>query len=298
MCLAVLAIACSPQSERPSSDGKKTDRRSAQTGQFDWNWVVVANRDEVHDRPSADMQPWDDAPRILAGRDLKAGGSWLGVHADGRFALLTNYREPGRQRADAPSRGFLVEQFLREQVSPEGYLDALEPTANQYNGFNLLLGQHSRWWHASNRLDGWMQAINVQDASEARTPVSHEAGFSVFGLSNALFDTPWPKVRRTREAVCQRLLQGQTDLDTLAQAMYDFDAAPDAELPRTGLELERERLLSSPFILSPGYGTRCTTVVMQKRDGSLLAQEATFSPDGSLRSRSRWRTQGEVWMPD
>lgn len=288
MCLAVLALGC-PDGQKDLS----SEHREAFLGKWDWNWVVVANRDEVHDRPSADMQPWDENPQLLAGRDLKAGGSWLGVHTDGRFALLTNFREPGKQCADAPSRGLLVEQFLRQSVTPEAYLDSLHPVSQQYNGFNLLIGQGRDWWHASNRFTGWKQPIRTQVASCSAQ--ASDTAISVYGLSNALFDTPWPKVVRTREAVCQRLLAGQTRLDVLGQAMRDCEPAPDADLPSTGLALERERLLSSPFILSPAYGTRCTTVVMQKRDGSILAQETTYFPDGSRKSRSDWRSQGDVW---
>ncbi|WP_227870824.1 NRDE family protein [Orrella marina] len=293
MCLAVLALAC-PQGQRNlSSELSQTYLNESDRNEMDWNWVVVANRDEVHDRPSTDMQPWDDDPQILAGRDLKAGGSWLGVHTDGRFALLTNYREPGKQRADAPSRGFLVEQFLRQSVTPETYLDALNPISQQYNGFNLLIGRDGDWWHASNRLPGWKQLIGWQETS--RSPSASDPVVSAYGLSNALFDTPWPKVIRTREAVYQRLLDGRISLDVLADAMRDCEPAPDVELPRTGLALDRERLLSSPFILSPEYGTRCTTVVMQKRDGSILAQETTYFPDGRTKNRSGWCTQGDTW---
>ncbi len=257
----------------------------------EWRWVIVANRDEAHTRPSADMQPWQQAPSILAGRDLKAGGSWLGICNDGRFALLTNYREPGRQRADATSRGHLVEQFLTRQEDAQSYLQTLASRASQYNGFNLLLGHGADWFHASNRADVFSRRINP----------------GTYGLSNALFDTPWPKVLRTRQAVERQLHQGGTtrdlsvllsdpgtsklshDLpDLLSNIFSDNHPAPDEALPDTGIGLERERMLSSPFIVSPAYGTRCTTVVMQHSDGHLLAQETTYWPDGTERSKSRW----------
>lgn len=272
MCLAVLSL-------QPDSD---------------WQWVIVANRDEAHERPSADMHPWQQEPSILAGRDLRAGGSWLGIRSDGRFALLTNYREPGRQRADAPSRGHLVEQFLCGPGNATDYLETLAGSASQYNGFNLLLGQGTQWFHASNRADVWSRRVTA----------------GTYGLSNALFDTPWPKVMRTRQAVEQRMretcttheLSGQSsdplstqlygDLpDLLSDIFSDKNPAPDSALPETGVGLERERMLSSPFIVSPTYGTRCTTVVMQHRDGHLLAQETTYFPDGTERSKSRWSTQ-------
>jgi len=265
----------------------------------DWQWVIVANRDEAHERPSADMQPWEHDPSILAGRDLRAGGSWLGVRTDGRFALLTNYREPGRQRPDAPSRGHLVEQFLSSQARAQDYLQTLETPAERYNGFNLLLGHGGDWFHASNRADVWTRRI---------TP-------GTYGLSNALFDTPWPKVRLTRQAVERQLrefrlvcdlsehpcaafhAQSHGDLaDLLSDIFSDKNPAPDETLPETGVGLARERMLSSPFIVSPAYGTRCTTVVMQHRDGHLMAQETTYFPDATERSKSRWSTHcGKGW---
>ena len=275
MCLAVLSL-------QPDSD---------------WQWVIVANRDEAHERPSADMQPWEQDPSILAGRDLRAGGSWLGVRSDGRFALLTNYREPGRQRPDAPSRGHLVEQFLKGPASIQDYLQALEVPAGRYNGFNLLLGQAADWFHASNRADMWARRIAP----------------GTYGLSNALFDTPWPKVLLTRQAVEQQLRKSRSvsdfpnrisgssheqlhgDLaDLLSDIFSDKNPAPDDILPETGVGLERERMLSSPFIVSPGYGTRCTTVVMQHRDGQLMAQETTYFPDGAVCSKSRWSSRPDI----
>lgn len=280
MCLAVLAIA----------DINPSDTGHHQTE--DWLWIVVANRDETHARPSTDMQPWTEDSRILAGRDLQAGGTWLGVHSDGRFGLLTNYREPGKQRIGTPSRGYLVEQFLRQDVTPESYLRSLQIDSAAYNGFNILAGQHGRWWHASNRADAWMRAI------QPRVPPSHDQPsrrIRVHGLSNALLDTPWPKVRRTCDAVGALLEQGCTDFDKLSAIMQDAEPAPDAELPDTGLALERERMVSSPFIRSPGYGTRCTTVVMQLADASIVAQEITYQADGSERSRSRWISNAPGW---
>src|SRR5690606_9842524 len=159
MCLAVLAL-------KPSSPVVSCP----------WNWIVVANRDESHARPSANMQPWDDVPDILAGQDLQAGGSWLGVHRDGRIALLTNYREPGLKRDDAPSRGHLVEGYLKQSVLPREYLKPLAEIANTYNGFNLLLGSPTEWWHASNRADPFSRQIDVSSCNLSNETTQHNLG--------------------------------------------------------------------------------------------------------------------------
>lgn len=238
-----------------------------------WTWIVVANRDETHARPSADMQPWQTNPAILGGRDLRAGGSWLGVRTDGRFALLTNYREPGRHRPGAASRGQIVEDYLQDDKPANQYLAALQARASIYNGFNVLVSHGERWWHASNRADPWSIG-----------PIAP----GVYGLSNALFNTAWPKVVRTRQAITALIERDIADPDEYSLVFRDARPAADENLPSTGLTLERERMLSSPFILSPEYGTRCTTVVMRNRDGRLLAQETTFEPDGSQRAKSRW----------
>jgi uncharacterized protein with NRDE domain len=227
--------------------------------------VVAANRDERFDRPAAPAAWWSDAPHVLAGLDLEGGGTWMGVARDGRWAAVTNVREPAvPQRADAPSRGALVADFLRGSSSADEYLAALAPRAAEWNGFNLLAGDAARVGWLSNRAPG---------------PVPVEPG--VHGLSKALLDTPWPKVERGRDDLA-RIVAGPADgvEPALFRTLALRDPAPDARLPATGVGLELERALSSPFIALPGYGTRASTVLRIRRDGVVTLTERTTAPDG------------------
>ena len=240
----------------------------------DWPLIVIANRDEFHARPSAAMQPWHETPCLLAGRDLQAGGTWLGITTAGTFGLLTNVRDPANLKSDAPSRGVLVENFLKDSLKPNTYLTGLEPNAANYNGFNLIVGNLEGLWHASNY----------------QLPFSSKLTAGVHGLSNALLDTDWPKTTRVVSRV--RAYLASTDEmspASLSAIMHDRCVAPDQDLPQTGLPLERERLLSSPFIVSPTYGTRCTTIVLRDRHGRYWTQEETFDQQGMSVSRVRWQ---------
>jgi len=228
-----------------------------------YDLVLAANRDEYHARPAAPAS-WgrDETFRdILAGRDLLAGGTWLGVRRDGRFALVTNVRDGKGQDPTARSRGELVTQALN------GTTIAGEKA--RYNGFNLLTGDASRVRWMSNR-------------SEATREVTR----GIYGLSNALLDVPWPKVVRTQERFAAWASRGETDTAALFAALADQVPAPDVELPSTGVTVEWERVLSSPFIVTERYGTRCSTVFTVDRSGSARFHERTFAPDGS--------TAGEV----
>jgi uncharacterized protein with NRDE domain len=255
----------------------------------DWPLILVANRDEFHERPTAAMQPWAQQPSLLAGQDLRAGGTWLGVNADGRLALLTNVRDPGRQKASAPSRGLLVQQFLNGAQPPEAYLHSIAAEANQYNGFNLLLADNDSVWHASNHQEPFAQAVSV----------------GIHGLSNALLDTPWPKTHRTSQALKAYLNRSAAhaqptpwvpDPSALAQILFDAQVSSDAQLPQTGVSLERERLLSAPFIRSADYGTRCMTVVLRHRSGYWWVQEESFDAQGHSTGTVRWQHQAkELW---
>jgi uncharacterized protein with NRDE domain len=228
--------------------------------------VVAANRDEFYDRPTAPLGFWDDAPEVLAGRDLKAGGAWLGITRTGRFAALTNYRDPSRVLPDAPSRGQLVGACLQGALSGRTSLERLAAQADAYNGFNLLLGDGEGLFYTSSLL------------GEARML---EPG--LYGLSNHLLDTQWPKLRRglakLREVLDQR---PNPDPDELLSLLTDRATAPDAELPRTGVSLEWERWLSPMFIEAPGYGTRSSTVLLVSDDGRARMVEMTWD-DGSRR---------------
>ncbi|HEX8274128.1 MAG TPA: NRDE family protein [Longimicrobiaceae bacterium] len=223
--------------------------------------VVAANRDEAYARPTAPAAWWADAPGVLAGRDLLGGGTWMGISRGGRFAAVTNFRETAAPPPDAPTRGRLVGDFLRGAEAPDAYLRALAARAGEYAGFNLLVGDGGglRWF--SNR-GGAAQAV--------------EPG--IHGLSNALLDTPWPKVDRGRDGLAAALLRDDVDPEALFRVLRDAEPAPDEHLPDTGVGLERERVLSSPFIRSPEYGTRASTVLLVGRDGQVRFVERTVTP--------------------
>lgn len=208
----------------------------------DFPLIVAANRDEFYHRPAAPAQFWEESPHVLAGRDLQAGGTWLGVTRTGRFAALTNYREPGAP-AGALSRGLLVSGFLEGQMSAADYADQVAQAGQQYSGFNLLLGDAQGLLAVSNR-------------GLAPTPLPP----GVHGLSNHLLNTPWPKVEKVKRGLAALLQQPLSD-EALLALMRDDQPAADADLPHTGVGLEMERLLSPLFIRSPRYGTRVSTLL-------------------------------------
>jgi uncharacterized protein with NRDE domain len=225
--------------------------------------VIAANRDEFYDRPSAPASFWPEAPQLLAGRDLRAGGTWLGVTKTGRMAALTNFRDSESKTTDAPSRGNLVSEFLLGRKEPVTYLEQISANAQRYNGFNLLVGQNANIYYYSNR------------AGEIRA-----LGPGIHGLSNHCLDTPWPKVEKGKEAL-RALLTGKSICpDDLFHLLLDRTAAPDELLPDTGVGLEKERMLSPIFISSPEYGTRSSTVILLDRTGSVTFIEKSF-PNGS-----------------
>lgn len=233
----------------------------------DYPLVVAANRDEFFSRRTAAADFWADAPGVLAGRDIEAGGTWLGVARNGRFAALTNYRDPARNQSSAPSRGGLVSRFLMGGQAPRDYLAELESGASRYNGFNLIFGDLDSLWCFSNCGEG----------EQALAP-------GVYGLSNHLLDTPWPKVARGKSALGEAL-QALPDEAPLFALLRDDSIAPDEMLPRTGVSLEWERLLSAAFIRSPGYGTRSATVLLRDRSGKMRFIEQGFRQDASLGER-------------
>lgn len=241
-----------------------------------WPLIVLANRDELHARPTLAASPWSDATTILAGRDLSAGGTWLGITTQGRVALLTNFREPGRHNAQAPSRGQLTDGFLRGEDSPESYARSLKGFENRYNGFNLLLADTAGLWYCSNRGSDNIQQIHK----------------GVVGISNASLNTPWPKLTRTQTAVSEHLafvgVSGTPNTKLLFNIMQDTRTASIAELPETGVGPEREKLLSSPFIKNERYGTRCTTLILKRSDGMVRFHEKRFDAQGIFVDESVW----------
>lgn len=221
--------------------------------------VFAGNRDEFYDRPTAPAGAWPEASHVLGGRDLKAGGTWMGVTRAGHWGVVTNVREPGRYRDDARSRGALVDTYLREEPTPRAYLEQVEAEADAYNGFNLLLGTPTELYYYSNRASGIR-------------PVAP----GIHGLSNDRLDTPWPKVARAKHKYQACLQQCDLSDEALLTLLNDRRRAPDAALPDTGLGRERERMLSPIFIEGERYGTRASTVLRIARDGRISFTERTF----------------------
>ncbi|MBV7571443.1 NRDE family protein [Pseudomonas sp. PDM32] len=222
--------------------------------------VVAANRDEFYARPSLPLAPWPEAPHVHAGRDLEAGGTWLGVGANGRFAALTNIRDPHRPPG-RKSRGELVARFLTGELTIDDYLADVVDRSLEYGGFNLLVGNPHELWHFNQR------------ESEA---VMLAPG--VYGLSNAGLDTPWPKLLKARAALSEVLDDPQPQ--ALLALLSDAQTAPFAELPDTGVGLATETLLSSVFIASQSYGTRASTALIVQADGTRHIVERSFGPYG------------------
>jgi uncharacterized protein with NRDE domain len=242
----------------------------------DYRLVVAANRDEWFERATAPAAFWPDATDVLAGRDLAARGTWLGVTRTGRFAALTNFRDPASHRPDAPSRGALVSAFLTARVAPGEYLESLRPDAARYNGFSLLVGDTNALFYFSNR------------EGEAR-----ELAPGVYGLSNHLLDVPWPKVRTGKARLGERL-NGHVSAASLLEFLDDTGEASETELPHTGVGVERERQLSPLRIRAGGYGTRSSTALLVSSRGEVSFVERSFDASGAESGvvRERFRVDG------
>ena len=226
--------------------------------------VIAANRDEYYQRPTATAAFWQDHPHILAGRDLECMGTWLGVTREGRFAALTNYRDPRERKTDAPSRGELVSGFLTSGLEPRDYLEKVAALAPRYNGFNLLAGD----------IDGLFYLSSRTASVERVSPGIH-------GLSNHLLDTPWPKVERGKQRL-NAVLASDPDAEALLDLLHDREPAAESDLPDTGIGVEMERVLSPALIVSAQYGTRSSTAVVFAGDGSVSFAERTILPGGNI----------------
>ena len=243
----------------------------------DFPLVLAANRDEFHERAAAPMGWWDDRPALLAGRDLKAGGTWLGLSRTGRLATVTNYRED-QPPAGLRSRGDIVTGFTDSEVRPVSFLDAVD--GETYAGFSVLASDGSELAYRSNRGDD-----------------THALDAGIYGLSNASLDTPWPKLVRTRGRLETLLGAQQLTLDDLLEIVADRQPAADSEIPDSGLPFELGRALSAPFIVTPGYGTRCSTALLCRADGHIEIVERRFDADGDVTGESRFVFIAEGWAP-
>lgn len=221
--------------------------------------IVAANRDEFYQRKTAVAEYWQDHPEILGGRDLEAHGTWMAMNKNGRIAMVTNYRDIKNIKSTAPSRGALVTDYLLESVSAEDYLTQLAPKDSVYNGYNLVVGTPDELWYHSNYKKGVYKL----------SPELH-------GLSNHLLDTPWPKVECGVDKMKKVLINESISSEQLFEILFDDKIASDDKLPDTGVGLERERMLSSMFIKSPGYGTRCSTVVLVDKANNVQFSERVY----------------------
>ena len=229
-----------------------------------YHLILAANRDEFYGRPAMPLGYWKDAPTVLAGRDLKNMGTWMGINTTGSFAAITNYRDPLSPKPDAPSRGTLVGRFILEKHNPENYLADIEKSGDLYNGFNLLAGNPSELFYYSNKRPG----ITKIDSG-------------IYGLSNDFLDIPWPKVFKGKAAL-KRLIEDEeaVDPEALLAMLNDRSYAPEKALPDTGVGDAWERVLSPLFITSEIYGTRCSSVLLIEKTGTVRFYERTFEKIG------------------
>ncbi|MBN1850920.1 MAG: NRDE family protein [Deltaproteobacteria bacterium] len=241
MCLILLAIHCHPI----------------------YDLILLANRDEFYKRDSKPAHFWDESPQLLAGKDLRGGGTWLGVTKYGKIAAITNYRDPAHHKPSAPSRGGLVRDFLQGQASSKQYLENVIPNSLDYNGFNLLLGERDRiFWYTNHTKQKKLLSLGIH------------------GVSNHLLDTPWPKVTRGIFFL-EEIISDKKEIvpEMVFQFLRDDRVPEDKDLPDTGVGLERERVLSPIFITSPDYGTRSSTILVIDKDDQVTFIERTYDSD-------------------
>lgn len=221
--------------------------------------VLAANRDEFYARPTRETEYWEDQPEILAGRDLEAGGTWMGITKEGRFAAITNYRDPGMKKENAPSRGNLTADFLKGNDTPESYLLKIQKTGDAYYGFNLLIGNSDELWYYN----------NINHEIRQLPPGS-------YGLSNALLDTSWPKVKLGKDLFGKASESANIEDGTLFDALGNSGKAADNDLPSTGVPYEWEKAISAMFIETETYGTCSSTIVTVDDENRIRFVEKTY----------------------
>ena len=247
MCLLVLAYQCHPE----------------------FPLIVAANRDEFFQRPTAAADFWADHPDVLAGRDLEQSGTWMGVNRNGRFAALTNVRDPKSVQPAAKSRGLIVSDFLMGDIAPATFVDDLKAHGQQYNGFNVIIAD----------------AYNLAYFNSA-TVDSRTLSPGIYGLSNHRLDTPWPKITRSKAALERALSKEGQELEIeLFALLADRARADDAALPDTGVGLDKERWLSPVFVSGEEYGTRCSTVVIAGASQTVFVERSFDKVGNAIETR-------------
>jgi len=243
--------------------------------------IVAANRDEFHARAAAPMAPWAPPAQLIAGRDLQAQGTWLGIDQLRRFGVVTNFRELAPARAGAPSRGELIPDYLQSpaQLSAEDYFAALAPRAAAYAGFNLLLSDREALWYGSNRAPQFARRLPS----------------GVYGLSNELLDTPWPKLQRVRRGFEAWLTSAAATPGELFALLSDTTPAAPDERGGGTLPPDWAKALSAPFVLHREYGTRCSTLVLLEPDGALYLAERRFDAQGQRSGETEFELNAAAW---
>ncbi len=224
----------------------------------EYDLIFATNRDEAYRRPTRAARFWNKYPNVLAGKDLKAGGIWMGVNKTGNFAALTNFRDSSIKRENPPSRGQLALDYLTGDAEPKRYLQSVHKKADQFMSFNLLAGNADELFHYSNQ----EQIINRVEPG-------------IHGLSNHLLDTPWPKVRRSKKRL-KEIISGEFNEESLFELLKDDQPAADEELPKTGIGTKLERQVSPIFIKSENYGTRNSTILLINKKGNVTFEEQRF----------------------
>ncbi len=227
----------------------------------DYGILVCANRDEFFNRPTRELHSWEDG--VLAGRDLEAGGTWMGIGPGGRVAFLTNFRDLNNIRKDVRSRGGLVADFLTSKDPSEKYLETISKSSKEYNGFNLVVGSNNGFYYFSNEEEEIRQL---------------EVG--IYGLSNGILDEPWPKVSRVKREFGE-LVMGNSSEQDFFKVMKNTDTYPDDQLPSTGADLDLERGLSAMFIRLKGYGSRVSSLLDFKTENDFRFWERTYDFPGN-----------------
>lgn len=236
--------------------------------------IVAANRDEAYQRPTAPAHFWEDNPHILAGRDLLQMGTWFGITRQGRFAALTNYRDPSQQPGGKISRGEIVKQYLETDTNPIQYLESIHQHHDNYQGFNVIVGDQDQLYYYNNN---------------EKNIIEIEKG--THGVSNHMLNTPWPKVQKGKQQLRHYVKSEQhLDENILFDILFDSELALDHELPNTGVGLELERQLSPLFIRTPNYGTRSSTVLLIDQENNVTFIERTYQ-NGQYKSEARFSFQ-------
>jgi uncharacterized protein with NRDE domain len=227
-----------------------------------FKFILAANRDEFYNRESLPAYFWKEYPSLLAGKDLKEGGTWLGITKSGKLAAITNYRDIRNLKNNAPSRGMLTLNFLINEISPQHYYEKLESNGSNYNGYNLIFGNLNQLFYFSNVSKEFKELQN-----------------GIYGLSNSLLDVPWAKVEQSKERLSVLLSKPSFEMNDLFDILFDETTADDDTLPDTGLSIDLERILSAIFIKTQGYGTRSSTIILVNKKSEVAFIEKTYHPE-------------------